>query len=74
MEHNDRIEDELFPFYALDALTDEERAEVENYVAGNPAARARLDEAISAVAEFVATAPLTPDPSCPKRPLPSPLP
>jgi len=39
MERNDRIEDELFPFYALDALTDDERAEVDAYVAANPAAR-----------------------------------
>ena len=67
MERNDRIEEELFPFYALDALTDEERAEVESYVAGNPAARARLDEAMSAVAEFVTAAPLTPDPSAKAR-------
>ena len=67
MERNDRIEEELFPFYALDALTDEERAEVESYVAGNPAARARLDEAMSAVAEFVTAAPLTPDPAVKAR-------
>ena len=68
MERNDHIEDELFPFYALDALTDEERAEVENYVAGNPAARARLDEAMRAVSEFVTAAePLAPDPAVKAR-------
>ena len=68
MERNDRIEEELFPFYALDALTDEERAEVESYVAGNPAARARLDEAMRAVAAMVSTAePLTPDPAVKAR-------
>lgn len=38
-----RIED-LFPFYVLGALTDEERAQVETYVAADPAARARLAE------------------------------
>jgi anti-sigma-K factor RskA len=68
MERNDRIEDELFPFYALDALTDEERAEVESYVAGNPAAGARLEEAISAAASFVTAAePLAPDPAVKAR-------
>jgi anti-sigma-K factor RskA len=40
---NNRIEEELFPFYALDALTDEERAEVEAYIASDPAAKARLN-------------------------------
>lgn len=39
---NQRIEEELFPFYALDALTDEEKAEVEAYIASNPAAQERL--------------------------------
>ncbi len=68
MERNDQIEEELFPFYALDALTDEERAEVESYVAGNPAARARLDEAMSAVTELVMAAePLPPDPAVKAR-------
>ncbi len=68
MERNDQIEEELFPFYALDALTDEERAEVESYIAGNPAARGRLDEAVSAVAQLIATAePLTPDPTVKTR-------
>jgi anti-sigma-K factor RskA len=40
---NKRIEEELFPFYALDALTDEEKAEVEAYIATDPAARERLN-------------------------------
>ena len=35
MERNTRIEEELFPFYVLDALTAEERREVDDYVAGN---------------------------------------
>ncbi|MAU00471.1 MAG: hypothetical protein CL608_25290 [Anaerolineaceae bacterium] len=39
---NKRIEEELFPFYALDALTDEEKAEVEVYIANDPEAKARL--------------------------------
>ena len=62
MERNTRIEDELFPFYALDALTDEERAEVEAYVAGNPAAAARLLAAQDAVAMLTAELePVAPD-------------
>jgi anti-sigma-K factor RskA len=68
MDRNARIEDELFPFYALDALTDEERSEVESYVAGNPAAAARLaalaDDA-SLLAE--ASGPLAPAPEVKAR-------
>lgn len=64
MERNTRIEEELFPFYALDALTDEEREEVERYVTANPAAGARLAEMSLAVAEFGAAAtPITPTPA-----------
>lgn len=40
---DERLE-ELFPLYALGALTDEERAQVESYIAGDPQAKARLDE------------------------------
>ncbi|MBI5567640.1 MAG: anti-sigma factor [Chloroflexi bacterium] len=40
---DDRLEDQ-FPFYALGALSDEERAQVDAYVAADPAARARLAE------------------------------
>ena len=57
MERNTRIEEELFPFYALDALTAEERVEVERYVAGDPAARLRLAELTSAAMQLGATAP-----------------
>lgn len=39
---NKRIEEELFPFYALDALTAEEKAEVEAYVANDAEAKTRL--------------------------------
>ncbi|MEZ4541135.1 MAG: anti-sigma factor [Chloroflexota bacterium] len=64
MERNPRIEEELFPFYALDALTDEEKAEVERYVAGNPAAAARLAELTLAASELNEVAPpLTPSPA-----------
>ncbi len=42
---NEPVED-LFPLYALGALTDEERAQVDAYLEANPAARARLDELI----------------------------
>jgi anti-sigma-K factor RskA len=68
MERNDRIEEELFPFYALDALTDEERAEVEAYVAGNPAAGARLLAAQDAVTAFAAELePIAPEPAVKAR-------
>jgi len=43
-----RIE-ELLPFYALDALTDEERQLVETYLAEHPEARQQLEEMDSAV-------------------------
>jgi len=45
----ERLE-ELFPFYALGALTDEERAQVDAYVATDADARARLNDAIRATA------------------------
>ncbi len=40
---NESIE-ELLPFYALGALTDDERKQVEAYIAADPDARARLEE------------------------------
>ena len=46
---DERIE-ELFPLYALGALTDEERAQVDAYVSVNPDARARLAELVDAAA------------------------
>ena len=68
MERNDRIEDELFPFYALDALTDDERAEVDAYVAANPAARDRLSAALADAAALVElSAPLAPAPEVKAR-------
>ena len=42
---NEKIE-ELFTFYALGAVTETERQQVEAYVASDPEARARLDEMI----------------------------
>ncbi|MEM7115261.1 MAG: anti-sigma factor [Chloroflexota bacterium] len=59
---NQQIE-ELFPFYALDALSDEEKAEVDAYVAANPDARARLDEMLQ-TADFLPfeAQPITPRP------------
>ena len=38
-----RIE-ELLPFYALDALTDEERELVESYLTEHPEARAQIND------------------------------
>jgi anti-sigma-K factor RskA len=46
---DDRLE-ELFPLYALGALTEDERARVDTYVAADPEARARLDEALRSAA------------------------
>ena len=64
MDRNQRLEEELFPFYALDALTADERAEVERYVAANPQARSRLEELVEAATEFSAeTAPIEPAPT-----------
>ena len=61
---NNRIEEELFPFYALDALTAEERAEVEAYIARDPAAKARLNS-LQETAELLplAAEPVMPSPT-----------
>ena len=58
---NKRIEEELFPFYALGALTDEEKAEVEAYIAADLDAKARLD----ALQEATALLPNAVDPVMP---------
>jgi anti-sigma-K factor RskA/cell division protein FtsB len=58
---NKRIEEELFPFYALDALTDEEKAEVEAYIANDPAAKTRLHN-LQQTADLL---PLTTEPVAP---------
>ncbi|HZY42893.1 MAG TPA: anti-sigma factor [Anaerolineae bacterium] len=59
---DDRLED-LFSFYALGALSDEERAQVDAYVATDPAAGARLDEALRTAAVMpVSAAPVEPRP------------
>lgn len=64
MERNTRIEEELFPFYVLDALTEEERQEVDAYVAGNREARNRLAEMALAAADLSAAAPpIAPSPA-----------
>lgn len=55
MSRNDAIEDDLFPFYALDALSDEERAQVDAYVAANPDARARLAKLMETSASLPAS-------------------
>ena len=44
--------EELLPFYALDALTDEERELVESYIAAHPEARAQLDEMTQAASSL----------------------
>ena len=58
---DERLE-ELFPFYALGALTDEERAQVDAYVAADADARTRLDEALRAAAAL----PYAAQPSAPR--------
>lgn len=68
MKRNSRIEEELFPFYALDALTAEERAEVEAYVAADPEAQARLAELVEGAAHLgVAADPVAPPPAIKQR-------
>jgi len=44
--------EELFPFYALDALTEEERNLVETYLAKHPEARAKVADMIRAASEL----------------------
>ena len=57
-----RIE-ELLPFYALDALTEEEKAEVESYLAAHPEARLQLQELQSGASALpYSVAPMQPPP------------
>jgi anti-sigma-K factor RskA len=57
---DEQIED-LFPFYAMGAVTEEESAEVEAYIRDNPAAQARLDAALAAADNLAYLAePMTP--------------
>ncbi|NTU62543.1 MAG: hypothetical protein HGB05_03885 [Chloroflexi bacterium] len=57
---DERLE-QLFAFYALGVLTDEERAQVDAYVATEPGARARLDETLRAATVLpYAPAPIQP--------------
>ena len=65
---NEKIE-ELFPFYALGAVTEDERQQVEAYVASDAEARARLDEMIRTTSALpYASEPLEP-PAAVKRTL-----
>ena len=60
---NEKME-ELLTFYALDALTDAERQQVEAYVAANPEARLRLDEMLSTASALAyASEPMDPPPA-----------
>lgn len=62
MSTHDPLE-ELLPLYALGALTEAERTQVEAYVAVNPAARARLDDLLEAAAAVpLSAAPAPPPP------------
>jgi len=63
---DERIE-ELFPLYALDALSDEERSQVESYVATRSDARARLDDMLRAASAVpFDVAPVEPSPDVKK--------
>ena len=44
--------EELLPFYALDALTDEEKESVESYLAAHPEARAQVEEMTQAASSL----------------------
>jgi anti-sigma-K factor RskA len=56
--------EELFPFYALGVLSDDECAQVDAYVAADPAARTRLNEALRAAAAVpLSAAPVAPRPA-----------
>jgi anti-sigma-K factor RskA len=46
---DENIED-LFAFYAMEALSEAERLKVEDYIAANPEAKARLEQSIQAMA------------------------
>lgn len=64
---NDNME-ELLTFYALDAVTDAERQQVEAYVASDPEARRRLDEMLrTASALPYASEPLDPPPALKRK-------
>jgi len=55
--------EELLPFYALDALTDEEREIVESHLAAHPEVRSQLDELTRAAASIPrGMAPVEPSP------------
>ena len=65
---NQKIE-ELFPFYALGAVTGDERQQVEAYIASDPEARTRLEEMIRTVSALpYASEPIEP-PTALKRTL-----
>ena len=49
---NDQQIKELFPFYALGTLSEEERDQVDHFVATRPSARTELEEMIAATAEL----------------------
>jgi len=59
----DKHIEELLPFYALEALTDEERQLVEKYLAEHPEARQQVEEMSSAASALPQTvAPVQPSP------------
>jgi anti-sigma-K factor RskA len=64
MKYNSQIEEELFPFYALDALSEAERAEVEAYIDAFPEAKERLAILIEDAAHLgISAEPIAPSPA-----------
>lgn len=56
MSERDRDIEALIPFYALGTLSEEERAQVEQYASTRPELQAELDELVAAAAELPLTA------------------
>ncbi len=55
--------DEVLGAYALDAVTDDERAEIEGVLTGDPVRRAEADSLLGVAAQLGAAVPATPPPS-----------
>lgn len=67
MDLDKRRFDELLPFYALEAVDDEERAAIERYLAAHPEAQVELDRLLETAQYLPMLAePLPPDPAVKK--------
>lgn len=62
--YRDKEIEELFPFYALDAVTEEEREQVLRYISSNAEAKVRLEEEMALASEMALTVkPIMPSPA-----------